>query len=126
MTGRKTAKRIARFLLGVMLFAHAAVALAACESSLRTPALAVAAAQQRSDAPCHEQDRDNANLCLAHCLAGDQTLDKPGVSVPPLAAASVLAWRSVEVLFPAPVTPRRIAVPPAAAPPRILFRTLLI
>jgi len=112
----------------VMLFAQAAVALAACESLERTPALAVSAAERSSHGEaCHEQDRSNTNLCLAHCLAGDQTLDKPGVSVPQLAAAPVLALRSLDRLLPVVNAPRRAAVPPAAAPPpRILFRTLLI
>jgi hypothetical protein len=130
VTSRKTAKRIARLLLGVMLFAQAAIALAACESFARTPALAVVAAQEQADAAkCHEESgaNGNANLCLAHCLAADQSLDKPGVTIPPLAAAPVLALPSIDRLLPDAVAPRKVAVPPAAAPPpRILFRTLLI
>jgi len=126
---RKTAKRIARVLLGAMLFAQAAVAIAACESLERTPALAVTTAQASSDAePCHQATKgSNTNLCLAHCLAGDQSLDKPGVSVPPLAAAPVLALRTIDRLLPLAFVPRQLSVPLAAAPPpRILFRTLLI
>ncbi len=127
---RKTATRIARLLLSVMLYAQAAIAIAACESLLRTPALAVAAAEPQLDgATCHEDQNGNGNrnLCLAHCLAGDQSLDKPGVSVPPLVAAPVLALRWDDRLVRSAVLARNVTLPPAAAPPpRILFRTLLI
>lgn len=112
-----------------MLFAQVAIALAACESFLRTPALAVASAESHAEKPCHQEGgaSGNANLCLAHCLAGDQSIDKPGVSVPPLATAFVLALRPIDRLLPETVVRRRLAVHPAAGPPpRILFRSLLI
>ena len=85
----------------------------------RTPAAAVAA----SGLPCHAPTGE-AILCLAHCLAPDQSLDKPDVTVHPLVAVAVLALRPAGDLHYASLVPRRLGGPQAAAPPaRILFRT---
>jgi hypothetical protein len=111
----------ARILLAALLFAQGALALAGCNMPERAPAAAIST----SGLPCHEQDVE-ATLCLVHCLAGDQRLDKPAFFVPLVGAAPVLAWR----LLPAPprmvMARARLIAPPAAAPPRILFQTLLI
>lgn len=112
----------ARFLLVVLLFAQGALAFAGCDMPERTPAAAVAA----SGLPCHEPTGE-ANLCLAHCLAADQSLDKPDVTVHPLVAVAVLAVPAAADLDYASLVPRRLGAPQAAAPPaRILFRTLRI
>ena len=108
-----------------MLFTQAALVFAACESAWRAPALAIAA-PQGNDATCHEQG-GNANLCLAHCLCEDQSLDKPLVKVPALSAAPVFFVPAVLVSPHEACAPRRLAVPHAAGPPlRILFQSLLI
>jgi hypothetical protein len=96
--------------------------LADCELPGRAPATAISA----GNPPCHESGGE-ANLCLAHCLAPDQSLDKPDVTVHPLVALPVLAVRGAADFNYASLAPRRLGVPQAAAPPaRILFRTLRI
>jgi hypothetical protein len=118
---------MARLALAAMLFTQAALVFAACESAWRAPALAIAlAAPPGNDATCHEQS-GNANLCLAHCLGEDQSLDKPLVKVPALSVAPVFFMPAVFVSPHEARAPRRLAVPHAAGPPlRILFQSLLI
>ena len=125
MALRSTLKGMARLALAAMLFAQAALVFAACESVRRAPALALAA-PPGSDATCHEQGR-NVNLCLAHCLGEDQSLDKPLVKVPALSVAPIFFMPAVLVSPHEARAPRRLAVPHAAGPPpRILFQSLLI
>lgn len=108
----------------VLLFAQAAIARAACDMPVRTPALAIA---QEPAMPCHEEPAAPRNVCLAHCLSTDQSADTPQVVVPvwlgvaPLfvPVASAASAHSVAVL-------RRVPVPSAAPPPRILFQSFLI
>jgi hypothetical protein len=110
--------------LAAMLFAQAAFALAAC-SPLQAQSRAHMIAQQAETAPCHEP-ADNANLCLTHCQAGEQTLDKHQVKVPHAPATAVLVVHAVpQRSWIARAVPRTPS-PAAAPPPRILFRTLLI
>lgn len=127
MVARSTLKAMARLALAALLFTQAALVLAACESVRRAPALAVAlAALQAGDATCHEQG-GNANLCLAHCLGGDQSLDKPLVKIPALPNAPVFSLLTPLVSPHGARAPRHLAVPHAAGPPlRILFQSLLI
>jgi hypothetical protein len=111
--------------LAAMLFAQAAFALAACDPAQAHSRAHMIAMQSADSAPCH-QPPDNANLCLAHCQAGEQTLDKHQVKVPELSSLAVLVlreWpgaRQPEAFIP------RAPLPAAGPPPRILFRTLLI
>ena len=127
MVSRSTLTGLARLALAAMLFTQAALAFAACESAWRAPALVIGLAETHGGGEnCHEA-AVNVNLCLAHCLGEDQSLDKPLVKVPALAAvpvfvlpATFLAPREIRV-------PLRLAVPQAAGPPaRILFQSLLI
>ena len=113
--------------LAAMLFTQAALVFAACESAWRAPALVIALAEQGINAEnCHEQG-SNVNLCLAHCLGEDQSLDKPLVKVPALSVAPVFFMPAVLVSPYELRVPRRLAVPHAAGPPpRILFQSLLI
>lgn len=110
--------------LAAMLFAQAAFALAACDP-VQAKSRAHMIAQQADPAPCHEP-AENASLCLAHCQAGDQTLDKHQVKVPDASPDAVLlvhAWRQVRqpIRFIS-----RAPSPTAGPPPRILFQALLI
>ena len=113
----------ARFLLAALFFAQGALAFAGCEMPRRAPALAFVAAEQ----PCHDSGVE-ANLCLAHCLAEDQSSDKPSPAVKALTPAPVLALRlTLEPQKDAALAPLRLALPPpAAAPLRILYLHFLI
>jgi hypothetical protein len=124
MISRRTRTRVAQLTLGVVLFAQAALATAACDWLQAAPARAIAA--NSSDRPCHEEPANNANLCLAHCLSADQSADTPQFVVPvwvDCAPITVVAidrriTRSVDVQFVLPW--------PSVPPPRILFQTFLI
>jgi hypothetical protein len=118
---------MARLALAAMLFAQAALAVAACESAWRSPALAIVHAEGGTDGEdCHEQGI-NVNLCLAHCLGEDQSLDKPVVKAPAFCIAPILLMSAVSVSPDQARVPQRRAAPLAAGPPlRILFQSLLI
>jgi len=123
MISRRTRTRVAQLTLGVLLFAQAALAMAACDWLHAAPARAF---NQASSPPCHEEPKQNANLCLVHCLSADQSADTPQFVIPawidsaPLMVAVSHRWsgRASIVRF---VLPR-----PAAPPPRILFQSFQI
>jgi len=127
MISRRTLRMFAKALLGALLFAQTALVFAACGSAWRAPALVIALADQEVDSTnCHEQG-GNANLCLAHCLGEDQSLDKPLVKVPALSAVPVFYVPAVLVLPHEACVLRCLAVPHAAGPPpRILFQSFLL
>jgi hypothetical protein len=111
-------------MLGLMLFAQAALALAGCDWLRAAPALAISASS--SQPPCHEEPVGNANLCLAHCLSADQSADTPQMVIPVWVNFAPITIDAIE---------RRItraedvqfALPwPSVPPPRILFQTFLI
>ena len=107
-----------------MLFAQAAFALAACDPAQGKSRTHMIAVQHAAPAPCHAP-ADNASLCLTHCQAGEQTLDKHQVKVPDPVSAAVLVVRAPQVREAVRFVsraPSRAAGPP----PRILFQTLLI
>src|SRR5574341_1814869 len=110
--------------LAAMLFAQAAFALVACDPVRATSRARMVVAHEMQ-AGCHEP-ADNANLCLAHCQNGEQTLDKHQVKVPdaplhPLQLARL--WQDVPQRVHFMV---RAPSPAVGPPPRILFRSLLI
>jgi hypothetical protein len=123
MLFRSRIRGVAKVMLLALLFAQAAVAVAECNMPNRMPAQAIA---REPAMPCHEKSEQNANLCLAHCLSGDQSADTPQFTVPvwsgtaPLSIAVVDRWSSRVALLQY-VLPR-----PAAPPPRILFQSFLI
>ena len=109
-----------------MLFAQAALALAACNME-RTPSRAAALSMQtQAEAPCHEEASANDALCAPHCVASDPSFDKTPAqpSVAPVLALAPLAVR-MPVSRPGALPPTA-APPPASPPARILFQTLLI
>ena len=110
--------------LAAMLFAQAAFALAACDPAQAKSRAHMIAVQQAAPAPCHEP-ADNASLCLTHCQAGEQTLDKHQVKVPDPLSAAVLFLRAPQVREAVRFVPRAPR-PAAGPPPRILFQTLRI
>ena len=121
MAGFRIRRAVGRLMLAVMLFAQAAYVLAACEIDDRGAAAALAEAGQT----CH-QPETSVNLCLGHCLAGDQSLDKHAVSVPALIDAPVLLVAPLAVLRPAAACWAQPVAPGCGPPPRILFQSLLI
>jgi len=111
--------------LAAMLFAQAAFALASCDLyRARSHALMIAT-QAAERTPCHEP-AENGSLCLAHCLNGDQTLDKHQVKVPELFVQPVLVIRGLQARVRPVLVPARLPAPAAGPPPRILFQSLLI
>lgn len=114
-----------RLVLGVLLFAQAAIGWATCDMPDRSPAQAIA---REPSAPCHEDPELNPNLCLAHCLSPDQSADTPAPPSVPAIVAPVLFVPQVFVTASAVPAPSRFVLPRPAAPPplRILFRSFLI
>jgi hypothetical protein len=110
--------------LVAMAFAQAAFALAACDP-VQAKSRAHMIAAQQSEAPCHEP-AENAQLCLTHCLAGEQTLDKHQVKVPDASCHAVLVLRALPAAREPASSISRAPSPFAGPPPRILFRSLLI
>jgi hypothetical protein len=112
---------VARIVAAALLFTQALFAFADCRMPTRSPATAIAS----RPAPCHESSGAK-NICIAHCLAADQSLDKPQLSAlaPGLAAVLVL-----HEAMPVPQSKSRPETRVAAAigpPPRIRFRSLLL
>jgi len=124
MVRHRNRTRVAQLLLGLLLFAQTALALAGCDLVRAAPALAINAST--SQAPCHEEPAVYANLCLAHCLSADQSAVTPQlvfpawIDSPPIMVAVIDRWtgRAEDLRF---VLPR-----PSAPPPRILFQSFLI
>ena len=113
---------VARIVATALLFAQAFVAYADCQMPVRSPAAAIAA----DNPACHESSGE-MNVCVVHCLAADQSLDKPQVSIPTPAHAPVLVMQPMSATpYAHAVALRHFAPPVAAPPPRILFRTLRI
>ena len=122
MTRTARQRFVARIAMAALLFAQALVAYADCQMPARSAAAAIASINP----PCHDSGGET-NLCVAHCLAADQSLDKPQVSVPERVAVSVLVLQPVsDVQYASAPTLWRFVPPAAAPPPRILFRTLRI
>ena len=131
MSPRKNVIAIAKLVLGVLLFAQAAMALAGCKFDLRAPADAIAAMNQM---PCCDDDEaqtdalaGNVNLCLVHCTSDAQSVEPSGLAisavfpaiaspVPPIPQAACFAFRRAPSARPA------LAGPPLT----ILFQTFRI
>lgn len=111
----------ARVVLAALLFAQAALAIAACDWLGRAPAQAFSTAEAPS---CHEEPARNTNLCLAHCLSGDQSTDRPSAPLAAFAAAPVLVVSPAPVL--AAAQDMQAEIPHPEPPPRIRFQSLRI
>jgi hypothetical protein len=124
MFRRSSRCRASLALLGALLFAQAALALAACDWLRAAPAAALLS--KASEPTCHDEPARNANLCLAHCLSFDQSSDRPQPQVVAMSAvpALVVAMPGVQALRVVDRRYRRAL--PAAPPPRILFQSFLI
>ena len=113
--------------LAAILFAQAALVLAACGLDASMPsrghAMTVAAGQPTDS--CHEEAPANHALCAAHCVASEQTLDKFQAKVPVLPIYLLPAVTARVEPHPAVTLPRE-RVPAASPPARILFQSLLI
>lgn len=111
--------------MAAMLFAQAAFALSSCDLYRTQSLAAMIAAQDVEGDKCHESG-ENANLCLAHCQGGDQTLDKHQVKVPEPFLQLVLVIREWQRSGRPVLVPARLPAPVAGPPPRIRFQSLLI
>jgi hypothetical protein len=120
MVARAKKRSVARLMLVAMLCVQAAFAIAPCVAEEHSAARAIA----ESTLTCHEPEQ-NTNLCVSHCLAGDQNQYTPEIpvlappAVPVLIAAVAAAPRLSERAF---ANPLRATHPP----PRILFQSFLI
>jgi hypothetical protein len=123
MMTRRLRVVVAQCMLGVVLFAQAAIASAACDLERASPARAFA---QTASPPCHEETKQNANLCLAHCLSADQSTDTPQLVVPAWIGAAPLAIAVVVPVRDRVLGLQHVLPHPAAPPPRILFQSFLI
>lgn len=124
MIRRATRNRVSLVLLGALLFAQAALAVAACDWLRVAPAMVLSG--KASEPSCHEAPARNPNLCLAHCLSFDQVPDTPQLQLPTISAAPalVVAMSEAQALR---VVHRRYRLPhPAAPPPRILYQSFQI
>ena len=114
--------------LAAMLFAQAALVLAACKLEGGAPSRGAALAMTVTAEPaaaCHEEGAAIEALCVAHCQAGEQTLDKYQAKLPLLAVHLLPAFVVRAVPWPAVTLPLD-PVPVASPPARILFQSLLI
>ena len=124
MVRHRTRTRVAQLVLGLLLFAQGALAMAGCDWSRAGPTLAIVASSSRP--PCHEAPAVNANLCLAHCLSADQSADTPQVVLPAWVDFAPITVVAVDRLI-ARVVDMQFVLPwPSVPPPRILFQTFLI
>lgn len=117
---------MARTLIAALLFAQGALALAACDWARRVPAQAIAPGAILADGERCEMQARSINLCVAHCLAEDQSSDKPSLSLPTIADVPFLVAHRVT---PRPAHAARAAEPlrRAAGPPiHIRFQSLLL
>ena len=124
MVRTRTRTRVARLMVGLLLFTQAALATAGCDWLRAAPALAVADSADRQ--PCHEAPAVNANLCLVHCLSDDQSAGTPQVVVPARVDGAPIVVVALDRRFVAVVDLQFILLRPSAPPPRILFQTFLI
>ena len=128
MGARRALRRAAAAGLAAMLFAQAALVLAACSLDAGAPsrgmALAMTAAAE-PQAQCHEEAPATDTLCVAHCQASDQTLDKYQAKVP-LLPVHLLPTVAARVVPPVTVFLPTEPLPAASPPARILFQSLLI
>jgi hypothetical protein len=126
MSRRARQRLVARIVAAALLFAHALVAFANCQMPARSAAAAIAGPPAAAgEAKCHEQSR-MVNLCVAHCLGEDQSLDKPTSAVPVASSAAVLVLHD-GLLAPRSRLRSEIRAPAAIGPPpRIRFQSLLL
>jgi len=116
--------RIARLLVGAMLFAQAALAAAGCDWLNRNPAQLIG--EGSAEPSCHEEPARNANLCLAHCLGTDQSADTPQQVVPVWIDVPAFRLTLVERPVVRQAAMRHAPTRTHAPPVRILFHIFLI
>ena len=123
MNSRRKLRLAGKLLIAVVVFAHAALTLAACEL-IRNGGAPTKVVHLTSGEPCHEQD-GSANLCAAHCQAEKSSLDKPQTKVIPFLLQPLLTVPLVAApLKHANASARADAC--ADPPPRILQHRFLV
>jgi hypothetical protein len=122
MLSLRARRVVGRLGLAALLFAQAAYAIATCGiAEGRGAAAAFAEASQT----CHEPET-SVNLCLSHCLSGDQSLDKPLPAVPAVADLPVLIVEAAREAGIRLAITRERPKPAVGPPPRILLHSFLI
>lgn len=82
--------KTACLLIGVMLFAQAALIAQACATADATPAMAFADAIAEHGCDEGAAAKPNRNACLQHCTAGDQTTAQVPAVMPAMPGVAVL------------------------------------
>jgi len=116
-------RRVALLLIGLLVFAQGAVALAACsmERGMTAP-IAMTADGHCADCPSPATQARNGNLCVAHCTSD---LQLAGLTVSLVRGPVQLPV--LVVSRPTALLPTGLDVPPSGAPPRrILLHSFLI
>lgn len=123
---------LARALVGLLLFAQGLVAAHACppgEHSIGQVLSALPAAPTDHHAGCHDQvpAPADANLCVSHCTASDQTDGTPQITVAAMPAVPVLVL-DIAALAASGHASVHIdsALPTGGPPPAIRFQILRI
>src|SRR5688500_6191879 len=125
MISRSARQGWARLMLAALPFAQGALSLAPGSWTRGVPAIAVAHANQPASEPCPMLEQSK-NLCIAHCLGEDQSLDKPSIAMPALAAAPAFALRAI-ALKPHHLANAADLIPTAIGPPlQIRFQSFLL
>lgn len=127
MLNRASRLAVARIALALMLFAQGAMAWSACQLPERVPELALRAAVEHQG--CEQMTASNpaeSSACFTQTLADKQSLYKPALDVPAMAAGPVLAIAlSLDWHFGAS-EPQGIPIAATGPPRRILLQSFQI
>lgn len=123
---RRSLRKIALSLLGLLLFAQASVVLSACQGERASPAHMMSA--PASEDGCDGCDmtmshEDYANTCFAHCTSD---LQLTGERWRPAPSATGVAVLRLPRAAPQELAKGLDGPAPGAPPRRILFRSFLI
>ncbi len=124
MTG-VTKRFVCRLLLGVLLFTQGVLAAYACPGWTGDPDQSLAAMPANCDQMGSKtaMDADTPNLCLAHCLSGQQSNDHPHAPTVQAVMISVLTIELPDLKAQAASGRAAIVepVPVAASPPHTIL-----
>ena len=118
---------IARVSLALMLFAQAAMGWSACMLPERAPERALQAAVEHAGCEQMADAHDAVStVCLAHCLAEKQSLNKAALDIPPMPANVMLVVPGVVEVGPKTAHRSRVIVAGTGPPRRILLQSFQV